>query len=101
MLKGFLFLLKKGGVTAAGPLPAFTGFPIKPLKAPQPFYAKVSGGVKEKILERKLRYKPEGCPSRYHKTLTKACPKAYLHEWKNLLPLQISLVKTDGLLYML
>jgi hypothetical protein len=38
-------LLKKGGVTAAGPLPAFTGFPIKPLKAPQPFYAKVSGGV--------------------------------------------------------
>lgn len=26
----FPFLFEKGGVTAAGPLPVYTGFPIKP-----------------------------------------------------------------------
>jgi len=29
-LNRFPFHFKKGGVTAAGPLPVFTGFPIKP-----------------------------------------------------------------------
>jgi hypothetical protein len=27
---GFLFAIRKGGVTAAGPFPIFTGFPIMP-----------------------------------------------------------------------
>jgi len=41
--------MKKGRVTAAGPLPTFTGFPIKPMRAPNFLYPKAGAIVKKKI----------------------------------------------------
>ena len=40
MLKEFPFPQREDGVTAAGPLPSLTGFPIKPRRAPSPSYAR-------------------------------------------------------------
>jgi hypothetical protein len=49
MLERFPFQTEKGGVTAAGPLPIPTGFPIKPQRAPQiPVYAKTVVASREK-----------------------------------------------------
>jgi len=39
---------EKGRVTAAGPLPTLTGFPIKPKGHQYASYVKMAAGVKEK-----------------------------------------------------
>lgn len=50
MLREFPFPKKKGRVTAAGPLPILTGFPIKPQRAPYIFaYAKTPALSREKV----------------------------------------------------
>ena len=53
-------LMKKGRVTAAGPLPTFTGFPIKPMRAPNFLYPKAGAIVKKKNIEMNPKFLQQG-----------------------------------------